>query len=242
MTESLWLQEPARRTCLAKVEAVRGPAFVLDRTLFCPGTSEYRHPQPADRGEVWVGGDKRWLRRVAWHRGELRHELDGAVPRKGEQLRCHLDVERREAIEDAHTAMHLVLSALARERGIVLTDSAHVQGGRHFALVVRADTFEPKGIAEALARANEAGARKLEVTIEHGPRDGLHGVDAQPFRDKIEFPGPEATLRIVRIGDASALPCDGTLRTTTHGLGRIVLQATRPDALGVVLQFAVAEA
>lgn len=239
MTELLWLQEPQRRTSLAKVEAVRGPSFTLDRSIFCPGTSEYRHPQPADRGEVWVGGDKRWLRRVGWHRGELRHELDGAVPKKGEQVRCHLDVERREGIEEAHTAMHLVLSALARARSAVFTDQARVQGGRHFGLVVRRDSFEPQAMADALEQANAAAARKLEVTLDHAPRDALHRVDAQPFSDKLEHPGPEATLRIVRIGDASALPCDGTLRSTTSGLGRIVLQAHRPDALGVVLQFKV---
>ena len=122
MTELLWLQEPQRRTSLAKVVARRGPSFVLDRSPFCPGTSEYRHPQPADKGEVWVGGDKRWLRRVAWHRGELLHTLDGATPEPGQQVRCHLDVERREAAEDAHTAMHLVLSALARQHKAVLTE------------------------------------------------------------------------------------------------------------------------
>jgi Ser-tRNA(Ala) deacylase AlaX len=241
LTELLWLQEPARRTCLARVTAVRGQGFLLDRSLFCPGSpSPYRHPQPADRGEVWLGGDKRWLARVAWHRGELLHFLDGAVPKRGDQVRCHLDAQRRGACEDAHTAMHLVLSALVRARaGAVLTDEGRVQGGRHFALAVRQDTFEPKAIAEALARANEAAARPLEVTLEHATRDALHGVDPQPFVDREAFPGDAATLRIVRIGDASALPCDGTLRTTTQGLGRVVLAAARPDARGMALQFRV---
>jgi Ser-tRNA(Ala) deacylase AlaX len=141
-----------------------------------------------------------------------------------------------------------VLSALVRgqgeagkgaKSGIVLTDAAHVQGGRHFALVVRKDTFQPEGIAKALARANEAAARKLEVVLDHAARDALHHVEAQPFSDGVTHPGPETTLRVVRIGDASALPCDGTLRSTTAGLGRIVLQASRPDPLGVALQFRV---
>jgi Ser-tRNA(Ala) deacylase AlaX len=240
VTELLWLQEPQRRTALAKVVARRGPAFVLDRSLFCPGASEYRHMQPADKGEVWVGGDKRWLRRVAWHRGELLHTLDGAVPGVAEQVRCHLDVERREAIEDGHTAMHLVLSALSRQRKVVLTGPCVVQGGRHFSLAVRADTFAPQLAADALAQANAAAARKLMVELDHAPRDALHGVDAQPFADALTHPGPDTTLRIVRIGDASALPCDGTLRSTTAGLGRIVLQAARPGDEGMLLQFKVA--
>lgn len=236
-TELLWMQEPQRRTCLAKVVAVRGEAFVLDRTLFCPGASEYRHPQPADRGEVWLGGDKRWLRRVAWHRGEVLHFLDGAVPKKGDAVRCHLEVGRREAVEDAHTAMHLVLSALARARAGVLTDEGRVQGGRQFTLHLRRDTFQPQAVADALAQANAAAARKLQVTMEYATREALHGVDRQLFHDKVEVPGPDTALRIVRIGDASALPCDGTLRSTTHGLGRIVLHSARPDERGVGLQF-----
>lgn len=219
---------------------MRGPGFVLDRSIYCPGASQYRHPQPADRGEVWLGGDKRWLRRVAWHRGELVHTLDGAVPGRGEQVRCHLDVARREAAEDAHTAMHLVLSALARARSVVLTDAARVQGGRHFALAVRRDTFRPQAVADALSEANSAAARKLEVRIEHATRDALHDVDAQPFGDGMLHPGPEATLRVLRIGDASALPCDGTLRSASAGLGRVVLQNARPGPEGVALQFRVA--
>jgi Ser-tRNA(Ala) deacylase AlaX len=114
-----------------------------------------------------------------------------------------------------------------------------VQGGRHFALVARADTFQPQAIADALGQANEAAARKLEVKLDHAPRDALHSIDPQPFHDKVLHPGPDTTLRIVRIGDASALPCDGTLRSTTAGMGRIVLEAARPDPLGMVLQFLV---
>ncbi|HEV8359238.1 MAG TPA: hypothetical protein VGR28_02160 [Candidatus Thermoplasmatota archaeon] len=240
MTELLWLQEPGRRTCLARVAGVRGQGFLLDRSIFNPGASAYRHPQPADKGEVWVGGDKRWLRAVRWTQGgALLHVLDGAVPKKGEQVRCHLEVARREAAEDAHTAMHLVLSALARQRKMLLTGPCVVQGGRRFTLAVRPDTFAPPLIAEALATANAAAQQKLEVRIDHAPRDAVHGLDAQPFSDGVTHPGPEGTLRVLRIGEASALPCDGTLRSTTAGLERIVLAATRPSSEGIVLQFRV---
>ncbi|HVL88422.1 MAG TPA: hypothetical protein VM681_10540 [Candidatus Thermoplasmatota archaeon] len=235
-TERLWLLHPSPRATTATVAAVRGETFVPDRSLFRPSGSDARHPQPADRGEVWVGGDKRKLASARWFRGELRLALAGTVPPAGANVRCHLDVARREAIEEAHTAMHLVVSALARARQAVFTDACAVQGGRHFALVLRRDTFAPKGVADALLAANEAAARRLEVKIEHAAAGFARDVDEQPFADGVRTPGGDV-LRVVRIGEASALPCDGTLRTTTAGLGRIVLAAARPVAEGWVLQF-----
>ncbi|MCA1813296.1 MAG: hypothetical protein LC624_05020, partial [Halobacteriales archaeon] len=116
MTDLLWLQEPARKTCLAAVTGTRGPAFLLDRSLYAPTSHAYRHPQPPDRGEVWLGGDKRVLTRVFWERGELRHVVRGAVPERGARVNCRLDADRREALSTAHTAMHLVLSAFGRAR------------------------------------------------------------------------------------------------------------------------------
>ncbi|MHB8606420.1 MAG: alanyl-tRNA editing protein [Thermoplasmatota archaeon] len=240
MTERLWLATKSPRTVLAEVTSVRGGSFTLDRSPYSPGESEYRHPQPADRGIVWLGGDKRNLRKVTWRSGELWHTLDGAVPERGARLRCDLDVERRVAIEDAHLAMHLVASAIARGRLAEFSSALHVQGGGHFAFDVTRATFAPKKVADALARANEAAARTLATSTGYVARSEARNVDAQPFSDALTLPGPEETLRVVTVGDASVLPCDGTLAATTAGLGRIVLKSARPKAAMMALQFGVA--
>ncbi|MBI4392269.1 MAG: hypothetical protein HY556_00525 [Euryarchaeota archaeon] len=239
MTALLYLDEPQRRTCNAKVEAIRGVSFTLDKTIFSPGTSLYRHPQPPDRGEAWIGGDKRRLSRISWRRDELLHALDGAVPKIGDTLRLHLDVERRERIERTHTAMHLILSVMCRTTKVVLTESAHVQGGGHFAIRIQRVGFSPALAAKWLEAANGFAAKKLLVRIEYRTRPALRDVDAQCFSDEVTHPGPEEGLRIVRVGDASALPCDGTLASTTKGMGRVVLQSARPGVGGVNLQFRV---
>lgn len=239
MTELLWLQEPGRKTCLAHVTGTRGPAFLLDRSIYAPASHAYRHPQPPDRGEVWLGGDKRVLTRVFWERGELRHVVRGAVPARGSKVNCHLDAERREATSAAHTAMHLVLSAFARARLGGLTAEPAVQGGRQFILTARWARWSPEALKELLDRANAAAQDKLLVTAAYATRDGLHGVDVQPFRDALLFPGPESTLRVVRIGDASALPCDGTFLDTTARLGRIVARDARASEQGWRVRFQV---
>jgi Ser-tRNA(Ala) deacylase AlaX len=226
VTELLWLQEPGRRACLATVVATRGPAFMLDRSIFAPSSHAYRHPQPADRGEVWLGGDKRVLTRVSWERGELRHVVRGAVPARGAKVNCHLDAQRREDASAAHTAMHLVLSAFARARLGELTAEPAVQGGRQFTLTARWARWSPAALKQVLDAANEAAQGKLLVQSEWRTRDALQDVDAQPYRDALLYPGPD-TLRIVRIGEASALPCDGTLLDTTAKLGRIVARDVR---------------
>jgi len=239
LTELLYLEHPSRRAALAKVTALRGEAFLLDRSLFHPGTSAYAHPQPADRGEVWLGGDKRNLRRASWDRGELRHALDGAVPERGQPVRCLLDAERRARVEAAHTAMHLVLSALARGSRVVLAAPPRVQAHAQFRLALRAEGFVLEVLAEALGAANGAVSRKLEVHVEHTTRDAIRHVDAQPLPDGPGFPGPDDVLRIVRIGEASALPCDGTFLTTTAGLGRITAPVVRRAGREVDVGFRV---
>jgi Ser-tRNA(Ala) deacylase AlaX len=239
VTQLLWLEEPGRKTCLATVTGTRGPAFLLDRSIYCPASHAYRHPQPADRGEVWLGGDKRLLTRVFWDRGELRHVVRGAVPARGAKANCHLDVERRLDAAAAHTALHLLLSAFARGRLGLLTEEPRVQGGRQFTVTARWARWSPEALKALLDEANAAAARKLEVGSTYATRDALHDVDAQPFADGVLHPGPEATLRVVRIGDASALPCDGTLLDSTARLGRITARSVGHLEAGTRIQFCV---
>jgi Ser-tRNA(Ala) deacylase AlaX len=241
VTDLLYLREPGRRQALAKVEGTRGPAFVLDRSLYYAPSHLYRHPQAADRGEVWIGGDKRVLTRVFWDRGELRHSVRGVTPPRGTAVNCHLDGDRRDAASAAHTAMHLVLSAFSRIRLGVLTAEPQVQGGRQFTIIGRFDASGP-ALKRLLDAANGTIERKLEVAYEFLPRDALHGVDAQPFEDGVMVPGDERVVRIVRIGDASTLPCDGTFVERTAKLGRLTVRSASQGRQGARVQFAIGKA
>jgi Ser-tRNA(Ala) deacylase AlaX len=237
-TDLVWLREPSRRTLLATVTGTRGPAFVLDRSIFHATSHAYRHPQPADRGDVWIGGDKRILSRVSWERGELRHAVRGITPPAGTPVRCHLEAGRRDDASDAHAALHLVLSAFVRRRLGVLTAEPSVVGGRRFTVAARWTTWSRHELKGLLDAANAAAGAKHEIGYEYVPREAVRGIDVQPFADGGTV-GVDPVLRIVRIGDASALPCDGTFPPRTAALGRIVAAHVQAGKSGVRTQFHV---
>ncbi len=200
--------------------ATRGPQFLLDRSIFAPESHAYRHPQPADRGEVWVGGDKRVLIGVHWQRGELRHALRGTTPPRGTNVRCLLDAQRRDDASAAHAALHVLLSLFGRSRLGALAQ-ARVVGGRQFAVAARWNSWSGQALKDLMDATNDALRRRLEVRVEFVPRTSIIGVDSQPFEDATTMPGPPDVVRVVRLGEASALPCDGTFPDHTGGVGRV---------------------
>lgn len=232
VTVALYLDHPSPRTALAKVTATAPGAFVLDKSIFHPGTVAQGHPQPADRGYVWLGGDKRWLKAVDWRRDQLLHRLEGATPRVGAEVRCHLDVERREETEAAHTALHLVLSRLARPGDV---PEGRVLGGRRFRIDVARHRFSAQGVADALAIVQSQIDTNLQITVEH-----VLASRAQTDAGSLVAAGDQdRPVRIVRIGTVSAWPCEGTFRPRTLGLGRVVLEAARPRGGMMELRFQV---
>lgn len=221
--ELLWLIEPKRSTCLAKVTDVRGNQFQVDRCLFAPTSRSHRHPQPADGGTVWLGGEKRRVEHVAWREGGLWLTLRGAGPELGAKLQCELDADRRLAMSCAHTAMHLVLAALWREPGAVLAADPHVKGGGTFRIET-VDRLAPERLAAALRQANDWAKANLDVERLAVARDeAVHRLDAQRFQPPDPFPGPTDVLHAARIGTACTFSCDGTHVDATRRIGRVVL-------------------
>lgn len=218
-TERLWLTQPRRSTCLAKVVAVRRGLFALDRSLFAPTSHAHRHSQPMDQGTVWWEGEKRRLVRVVERDGTLWHELRGTVPDVGVQLQCHLDAERREKESRAHTAMHLWLKALADLRAPPHTSDPQVKGGGTFRLDLAA-FVAPTLLAAARAQVEAWIAQDLPVAIEHLPRGfEAQQLTAQSFQPPDPYPGPSTSLSVVRIGSLCAYPCDGTHVARTRQVG-----------------------
>jgi Ser-tRNA(Ala) deacylase AlaX len=218
-TERLWLTEPRRSTALAKVVAVRGGAFALDRSLFAPASVFHRHPQPADKGTVWLQGEKRRLERVFQRDGVLWHQLRGTVPAVGEQAQCQLDADRRLEASRAHTAMHLLMAALHRANAPPMARNPEVRGGGHFRLDLAAPV-EPRTLAGCLAQARQWAADDRPVRREHLARGHEAKVlDAQRFHPPDPYPGPPTVLDVAVVTGVCSYPCDGTHVERTGKVG-----------------------
>jgi alanyl-tRNA synthetase len=226
-TERLWLTDPKRTTAICKVVATRGGAFALDRSLFAPASRTHRHPQPHDQGTVWWEGEKRWLDRVFERDGAVWHVARGVVPPAGSELNCHLDTERRELASRAHTAMHLMLKALADRGAPPLVADPEVKGGGNVRLDLAA-AVAPRVLADALAQANRWVDEDRRVLREFLPRDAAERLlDRQSFQPPDPYPGPPDSLTAVRIEGLCAYPCDGTHVERTARVGRIVVAESR---------------
>ncbi len=229
-TERLWLTELRRSTALAKVIAVRGRAFAVDRSLFAPTSRTYRHSQPQDQGTVWVGGEKRRMMRSFERDGMLWHELRGTRPDVGETAQCQLDRERRDAASRGHTAMHLALAALAQAKAPPLVADPEVKGGGQFRFELQR-AVTPDILAAVRKRVLQWAAQDFPVTREHWPRGSAAKVlTPQNFDPPDAFPGPEV-LEAVRIDGVCAYPCDGTHLERTGKLKGLVFShaQTRRD-------------
>jgi Ser-tRNA(Ala) deacylase AlaX len=238
--ELLWLTEPRRATCLAKVVQVRGDEFQLDRCLFAPTSRTHRHPQPADSGTIWIQGGKRRLERVRWHDGAVWHKLRGTVPTVGTTLQCQLDVERRQLAARAHAAMHLMIAAIQTQTTAAMTADPVVKGGGTFRLELN-QVLAPATLTELLRQANDWGQRDRPIerlAVTRG--NELHQLDTQRFHPPEPYPGPADVVQAAVLEGVCRYPCDGTLVDSARRIGRIVVSAanSRRNAMSLMCKVA----
>jgi Ser-tRNA(Ala) deacylase AlaX len=235
MQEKLWITQPARATCLARVTAVRGDEFTVDRALFAPTSRACRHPQYADEGTVWWDGEKRRLQRVREAYG-VWYTLRGTVPDVDAQLQCQLDSDVRDLASRAHTAMHLMLAAFSADAAPLVADP-EVRGGGNFRLTF-AWPMQPEVLAAALNAMHRAIHADVVVKRGFAPRAACERfVTRQHFQPPDPVPGPDI-VPLVHVGDACVYPCDGTHVDRTARIGRVAVAhaASGKDGFVVVVQ------
>ncbi len=223
----------------ATVVAATPRGFVLDRSLFAPRSTLYRHAQPADRGTVWdASGAKRPLAGVDDERGVVVHRVEGWSPRVGEKLRLDLDVARRESTERAHTALHLVLHAVSTMKGLRLGASPEVKGDGHVRVSFAPPAPSPPVAQELMKRALGLAQKDAPVVRRAVPRDRASlELAPQPYADGVLLPGPGDLLDAVFIEGVGGLPCDGTLAARAAAAAGMEQVSYRvgPDGAGLFL-------
>lgn len=216
MTEPIFHHDAYVRAFDARVTAVDGAAVVLNRTAFFPGGGG----QPCDVGTLTpAGGGALRVTGVRRKDGQILHELDGAPPATGTEVRGELDWENRHNLMRTHTALHVLCGVVWRDFG------AHVTGGNMTPLAARMD-FELERMSadfaervEELANAEVRAGR--EISVRFLPREeALAHPDL--IRTKINLlPEGVAEVRVIDIAGLDTQADGGTHVASTSEVGRI---------------------
>ena len=220
MTEQLYLPDDEyRREFDARVEDVDEPdrTVVLDRTLF------YKEGggQPPDHGRLSFDDGEGRVVDVRKDHGEIRHTIEGDLPREGETVHGELDWERRHAHMRYHTAQHVVSKVVLDEYG------ASTAGNRIHADRARIDfapaAFDEDDLRTIEKRANALIERDLPVEKENRPRAALEDETPDGRSNLDLIPDDVDPLRAVTIGDVDVCPCGGTHVDRLGELGELTI-------------------
>lgn len=222
MLPEYW-EHPTKKTLLTEVAFARASEVALARSIYYASRPDYAHKAPTDRGHMLAEGHKLKIDRVRWQDGALLHRVTGPPPAKGAKVQAHLDWPRRHETMRAHAVMHLLFAAVpAVGRGTVV--SAEVAGGGRVKATLRLRDASPAALARLVATLNGWIGERLDVVPEFAPRDATERV-ATPQHVPLSAIAPaEPSLRLVRIGERSVLPCDGPHVANTRELGGVAIE------------------
>lgn len=219
-TQRLYWEDPHRKTALAAISGRYAGGFLLDKTVFHAADPSYHHDQPCDRGHVLAEGHKLKVDKVAVRSGRLVHVTSGPIPASGAKAQLHLDADRRELQARAHAAMHLLVAAAGRERAEWI-EPPRVVGGGEVRLTTRFREDPRAAIAKVVAFAQKLVDAREDVTALWAPRDEAAKLVTHHVVALDAVAPGEPTLRLVRCGHASTLPCDAPLVAHTWQVGTL---------------------
>lgn len=216
-TELLYLADSKVSNAHAVVTAIHGNWASFDRTIFCPHSHEYLHPQPGDDGFIEVNGITIPVTALVLQGGEILHELKGTIPQKGAEVLMRLSWHYRLKSMKLHTGMHLLVGALKQ------LFNADPLVGNHKTEIM--DGFGQVYVPQELHSDNVL--KKLEKTvnqfIQNERKITVSSIEASQLSnyDWLEGPrvkklvGQKSELRMVTIESLGSTLCDGTFFSHT---------------------------
>lgn len=219
MSELTYLEDSYLREFDASVVAQSSQAVGLDRTAFYPGGGG----QPPDVGWLrWAGGEARVvdMKRegdVVWH------ILDGPVPQVSQSLHGALDWERRYAIMRYHSALHILVGAVYRLFGALVTGGAiHPDRARmDFSL----EDLSKERVAAIEDETNRVIAEDRRILVRYVTHEEFERSDLiRLARDLV--PRDLTRIRVVEIEGYDAQADGGTHVARTHEIGRLEIVKT----------------
>ncbi len=207
---------------------------ILDQTIFYAQGGG----QPYDQGVIEGKNGVFRVEEVRFMEGIVKHggHFESGNFEIGEQVKLHVDPERRALHSRLHSAGHIVDMALKRLalawkpfKGYHFPDGPYVE----YVGNLEGDAEELRAKIEITC--NEVLADKAETRIEFLPAGELiaRGYDVPPI-------APEKPLRLVHYGDEFAMPCGGTHVHFLNDVGTIRIRKVKQEKDHVRVAYEVA--
>ncbi len=209
----------------AKVLKAFEKFVVLDRTSFYArgGGQEPDHGTIAGFAVVDVNK----------HGDIVVHELQGGIPKDGENVSCVVDSKRREGITKHHTSTHILNSSSRSVLGSWVWQHSAFKEVDHARLdITHHSALTDDEVAKIEEMANAKVKENIPVTIENFDR----GTAEQKYGFRIYQGGvvPVKSVRIVSIEDFDVEACGGTHVKSTKDVELIKITRTKRIQDGVV--------
>ncbi len=214
MANQLYLEDSYAKSCMANVVSVNDNSVVLDNTIFYAVGGG----QPSDTGKILCGNEEYKVVSVKKDGGNIVHEVDKEGLKKGDNVECFVDWDRRYRLMRSHTSAHVVSGIVHRETGCRIT------GNQLETDKIRIDfeleDFNVDVMKKYVDMSNEIINQKLPVEISVVHRSVA---DNDPSLTKLAkgLPDQVQELRIVDIKGFDKQPCGGTHIKNTSEIGMI---------------------
>jgi len=200
----------------ANVLSSEGQRVVLDQTAFNPRGGGL----VSDLGTI--NGAK--LAEAVKEGEEIVHLMESPTTmKKGEDVHCVLDWDRRFRIMRMHTAAHILSAVVNGESGALITGNQIAPDESRVDLSL--EQFDREKVAHYVERVNEVVNRELEVKTFFMKRGEAL---AKPGFVKLAnaMPPAEEMLRIVQIGDVDTQADGGVHVKNTKEIGKVTALKT----------------
>ncbi|UCC18452.1 MAG: alanyl-tRNA editing protein [Promethearchaeota archaeon] len=204
MARALYMDDAYLKSWKAKVVSVKDDKYVvLDKTAFYPKGGG----QPWDEGFINKGDQNFKVVYVGKFSGNISHEVDQPGLKKGDEVSCELDWERRLTFMRYHTASHLISNLLYNKANAKITGNQIELDKTRMDFSMQ--NYSPEKLRAFVDEANKIIKQDLPITIDYMSREEVLG---KPELARLAMGLPEKIeeFRIVKIGDIDEQVDGGT--------------------------------
>jgi Ser-tRNA(Ala) deacylase AlaX len=211
MTEKLFSKDSYLKEFEATVTDVNSREIELDRTAFYPEGGG----QPFDTGKIVAKGDEYNVISVRKQGNRIIHTVDKEGLKKGDDVRCSIDWQRRHTLMRMHTAAHILSAVIHRKTQALITGNQ--LGTDRTRIDFSLENFDKDKIQDYIEKSNQEIKRNQEIKtyfVDKNHSDAALSKLAAGIGDVDE-------VKIVEIGDVDKQPDGGTHVRNTSEIGRI---------------------